>query len=196
MLRGTYKTALFTLVVLALLFPLKSALAQNTTPGRANILFTQQDEVQEFNLDIKTGTGTGYQTGTAIGKISGTSLVTWAFQVVTPIDEESDTATISFVNTAIITDLDGDQITFTHVGTGLFHFAFFPDAFKGSGGTLTGTYEVTDGIGKYASWVGKIFNYKGVAVNPPPRGTPENPQLLLGTVYAEIYSNPAHPSKK
>lgn len=186
MLRSFRRSALFTLVLMATLLPLTSAMDQNTTPGRANILFTQQDEVQEFVLNPLTGTGTGFQTGTAIGKISGTTFVAWTFQLVTPIVH--DKATISFDNTVIVTDLDGDQITFKHVGTGLFHFAFDPsDTFKGSGGTLTGTYEVTDGIGKYAAWVGYRYNYRGVATNPP-QVTAAN-QPALGTVYAEIYSN-------
>ncbi len=138
--------------------------------------------MQQFILDLGTGTGTGYQTGTAIGKISGTTYVTWTFELVSFLTNTK--GIISFENTVIITDLDGDQITFKHTGTGLFHFAFADEAFKGTGGTLTGTYEVTDGIGKYASWVGNKYDYRGVATNPPQ----PNPVTKFGTVYAEIYS--------
>ncbi len=191
MLQNFRRSVLPALVFFALLLPLTCAMAQNTTPGRANILFTQQDEVQEFVLHNPDAThpapwGTGYQTGTAVGKIAGTSYVGWNFQVASPIVD--DKATIAFVNTVIITDLDGDQITFEHSGNGLFHFAFGPDTFQGTGGTLDGTYEVTGGIGKYASWVGKRFNYRGVATNPPRATLAGAP--ALGTVYAEIYSNP------
>ncbi len=193
MLTCLRRSTLLVFVLIATLSILATAVAQNTTPGRANILFTQQDEVQKFELnppDLEHHNllwGKGYQTGTAIGKISGTSYVTWTFLVVTPIVD--DKATISFDNTVIVTDLDGDQITFRHVGTGLFHFALFDvftDTFQGSGGTLTGTYQVTGGIGKYASWVGNKFDYRGIATNPPPK-VPGGLEPL-GNVYAEIYS--------
>ncbi len=184
MLANFRRSTLLMFVLVATLLPLATAMAQNATPGRNNILFTQQDEVQQFILDLGTGTGTGYQTGTAIGKISGTTYVSWSFQVVAFLSDTK--GTISFDNTVIITDLDGDQITFKHEGTGLFHFAFNPgnDVFQGTGGTLTGTYEVTDGIGKYASWVGNKYDYRGVATNPPQ----PNPVTKFGTVYAEVYS--------
>ena len=190
MLTRFTRRLLMLLVLTATPCLITSAIAQNTTPGRANILFTQQDEVQEFVLHAPDAEhpapwGTGYQTGTAIGKISGTSFVTWAFQVLEePVD---DTAPIAFDNTAIVTDLDGDQITFRHVGTGVFHFADHPDGFRGTGGTLKGTYEVTAGTGKYAPLVGNKYGYRGVATNPPQLTSAAQP--ALGTVYAEVYSN-------
>ncbi len=182
MLPNLRRSALILLVLVVMPLALTSAMAQNTTPGRANILFTQQDEVQQFVLDENTWTGTGFQIGTATGKISGTSFVKWTFQVTGAMVD--DVAPIAFDNTVIITDLDGDQITFRHVGTGLFHFAKSPDTFKDTGGTLTGTYEVIGGIGKYESWIGYKFGYRGVATNPPAELA-----LAFGNVYAEIYSN-------
>ena len=153
-------------ITLALTLATASSWAQNTMPGRANILFTQQDEVKAFD----PATGTGYQIGTAVGKISGTSYV--AFTFTAPASD----GTFTFKNVAIITDLDGDQITFENVGRGVFH-----PIVQGTVGTLTGTYEVTIGTGKYASWVGNKYNYSAVATNPP--------ILAFGNVYAEIYSN-------
>ncbi len=185
MLPNFRRSALILLGLVVMPLAITSAMAQNTTPGRANILFTQQDEVQQFVIGPGpdgTLVGSGFQTGTAIGKISGTSFVSWTFKTTSPI--EDDVATISFNNTVIITDLDGDQITFKHVGTGLFHFAFVEEAFRGTGGTLTGTYEVTGGIGKYESWIGNKYDYRGVATNPP-----ADLAAAFGTVYAEIYSN-------
>src|SRR5579864_1482092 len=78
-------------------------------------LFTQQDAVQAFNL----ATGAGFQTGTARGLINGTSSVSFQFTIVGP--PVGDALPITFHNTVVITDLDGDQIFFVNDGTGSFH---------------------------------------------------------------------------
>ncbi len=43
MLANIRRSALFIFVLVAMILPLATAMAQNTTPGRNNILFTQQD---------------------------------------------------------------------------------------------------------------------------------------------------------
>jgi hypothetical protein len=137
------------------------------------LLFTQQDAVQAFNL----GTGSGYQIGTAIGLISGTSYV--SFQFIPTGPPAGDVLPIAFHNTVIITDVDGDQVYFDNDGTGSFHLGVPGAPFAGSGGPLRGTYVVTGGTGKFASWkVGTVFTYKAVATNPP-NGT-------LGNVFVEV----------
>jgi hypothetical protein len=160
----------------ALLFS-SSAWAQNTTPGPENILFTQQDDVQAFDFQ----TGLGYQTGTAKGKISGTTSVDFTFIPTGP--PVGDLLPFEFHNKVIITDLDGDQIWFQNDGSGKFHLGVPGADFRGSGGPLTGTYVVTGGTGKYLRWkAGTRFTYRAIASNPPPNGR-------LGTVYVEVYSN-------
>jgi len=148
-----------------------SALAQ----GRSTLI--QQDTVQAFVLNQATFAGDGYQTGTATGLINGTSSVIFHFQVI-PIPGADGSFPFSFHNTVVITDIDGDQVTFDNDGQGRF-YGLLPSFFIGSGGPLTGTYVVTGGTGKFSSWrVGTTFNYKGIASNPP------NGQL--GTVYVEV----------
>ena len=136
--------------------------------NRGNVLFTQQDRVVAFN----PGTGVGQQVGTATGKINGTTIVDFQF---TPLAGGQ----FSFINSALLTDLDGDQVKFLNVGTGQFIIPL--DTTFTIGGPLVGTYEAVSGSGKYASWVGKKFPYRAVA---------SNSQIALGTVYVEVYSNP------
>jgi hypothetical protein len=138
------------------------------------LLFTQQDAVQAFDLV----TGHGSQIGTAIGLISGTSSVEFQFAPAGP--PTGDVLPIVFHNKVTITDIDGDQIFFDNDGTGSFHLGIPGAPFKGSGGPLRGTYVVTGATGKYSQWkVGSTFGYKAIATNPPaPNG--------LGTVYVEV----------
>ena len=152
-----------------------AAWAQNPGAGRDNILFTQQDNVQAFDLQ----TGLGFQTGTATGRISGTTLVNFKFQPLP--NPKPGQPNLAFSNTVTITDLDGDQVYFTNEGTGFLHLG---DAtFLGIGGPLSGYYQVSGGTGKYEHWkTGKKFAYRAIATNPSPD--------TLGTVYVEVYSNP------
>lgn len=140
-----------------------------------DVLFTQRDEVQAFDV----ATGLGYQTGIATGRISGTTSVTFHFTITGP-PGANGAIPISFNNNVIITDIDGDQIFFNNSGTGMFHVGLPGDAFQGSGGPLTGTYVLTGGTGKYQSWtVGTTFKYSAIFTNPPRPGA-------LGTVYAKV----------
>jgi hypothetical protein len=139
------------------------------------MLFTQQDAVQAFDLF----TGHGYQTGTAIGLISGTSFVEFQFTIAGP--PSGDAFPITFHNQVTITDIDGDQIFFDNDGTGTFHLGIPGAPFKGSGGPLKGTYVVTGATGKFSTWkTGTTFGYKAIATNPPA------PPDRLGTVYVEV----------
>jgi hypothetical protein len=158
-----------------LLFPM--GVWAQAPPRRGNILFTQRDEVQAFEFQ----TGLGYQTGTASGRITGTTFVDFTFTPSGP--PTGDLLPFTFHNKVTITDIDGDQISFDNDGTGKFHLGVPGAEFKGSGGPLTGTYVVTGGTGKYASWkVGTKFHYRAIATNPPPNGR-------LGTVYVEVYGD-------
>lgn len=147
-------------------------------PARADekgvqLLFTQQDTVQEFSIV----TGHGFQTGTAIGLISGTSFVEFQFAPAGAL--VGDVLPITFHNKVIISDIDGDQISFDNDGTGSFHVGFPGAPFQGSGGPLRGTYVVTAATGKFSGWkVGTKFTYKSIATNPP--------NGALGTVYVEV----------
>lgn len=160
-----------TLVLLAVLCLPTAAWPQGLRLG--TVLFTQQDEVQAFDFV----TGLGYQTGTVTGRISGTSFVDFQFSPSGP--PVGDLLPFTFKSKVVITDLDGDQITFENEGSGKFHLGV-GTAFIGQGGPLRGTYVVTGGTGKFKSWkVGTTFQYRAIATNPPPTGR-------LGTVYVEI----------
>lgn len=139
------------------------------------ILFTQQDAVQAFGAN-----GHGFQIGTATGMISGTSFVEFQFAFLAPVPDADGSFPIAFQNKVIITDIDGDQIFFDNDGTGKF-FAGIPGSpFIGTGGPLRGTYVVTGATGKYRRWrVGRTFNYRAIATNPPAPGG-------LGNVYVEV----------
>jgi len=138
------------------------------------LLFTQQDVVQAFDLT----TGKGFQTGTAIRLGSGTAYVSFQF-IITGGPGTDGALPIAFRNKVIITDVDGDQVFFNNDGTGSFHVGLPGDPFAGTGGPLRGTYVVTGGTGKFASWkVGTTFTYKAVASNPP--------NGALGNVYVQV----------
>ncbi len=153
-----------------------TALAGTSTAGngKAHIQFIQQDTVQAFDLV----TGTGYQVGTATGDINGTTFVSFQFTPAAP--PTSDPFPINFANKVIVTDVDGDQLLFDNNGTGSFHVGISP-GFRGSGGPLQGTYVLTAGTGKYATWpVGNTYTYRAIMTNPP------SPAGALGTVYVEV----------
>jgi len=145
-------------------------------PRGVATMFTQQDAVQSFDFV----TGKGYQIGTATGRISGTTFVSFQFAPSGP--PVGDALPITFHNEVIITDIDGDQLLFDNDGTGTFHLGVPGADFRGSGGPLRGTYVVTGATGKYAAdWkVGTTLDYKAIATNPP------SPAGALGTVYVQI----------
>lgn len=152
------------------------------------LLFTQHDKVVAFD----PATGLGAQTGVATGRINGVSIVNFQFTITSFPD-------FSFRNRAGITDLDGDQIIFSNVGTGRFVFPALADPTLGGnpgsapfqvfgnglGGPLTGTYEVVATSGKFvASYpLGSVFDYRAVAYNP---SSPPTPLGTVGSVYVEV----------
>jgi len=161
---------------------LAAALLVTTQPAGAQEprgvagMFTQQDAVQSFNFV----TGKGYQVGTATGRISGTTFVSFQFTPSGP--PVGDALPITFNNEVIITDIDGDQLFFNNDGTGTFHLGVPGADFRGSGGPLRGTYVLTGATGKYAAeWkVGRTLDYKAILTNPP------SPAGALGTVFVQI----------
>jgi hypothetical protein len=155
-----------------------TTLGRADDPGSRHILFTQQDAVQAFDLT----TGKGYQIGTATGAIAGTTFV--EFQLVPAGPPSGDALPITFQNSVIVTDVDGDQLFFDNSGSGTFHLGVPGFDFRGSGGPLTGTYVVTGGTGKYQQWkIGTTFTYRAVMTNPP------SPPGGLGSVYVEVSSH-------
>lgn len=144
--------------------------AQPFGTGRGNVLFTQQDHVTSFA--VSGSTGVGEQVGTATGAVNGASVVSFQFNFTGP-------TTFTFTNQVAITDLDGDQLRCLNVGKGTF---LAPNPPAGVGGPLEGTYEVlAASTGKYKSWTGRKFPYRGVAMN--------SATGALGGVYVEVYWN-------
>jgi len=143
------------------------------------LFFAQRDTVITFDGN----TGIGSHIGTVEGAITGTSITNFQF---IPTSQ----TTIKFDNRVLISDIDGDQIIFSHVGTG--RFIVPPPADTSSplgnlmslGGPLVGTYTALQATGKYAFLVGRKFPCKMVASNvtKPSSGA-------LGNVYGEIYSD-------
>ena len=162
------------LITAAILVATQPARAQQ--PSGVATMFTQQDAVQSFDFF----TGKGYQIGTATGRISGTTFVSFQFAPSGP--PVGDALPITFHNEVIVTDIDGDQIFFDNDGTGTFHLGVPGADFRGSGGPLRGTYVVTGATGKYAAdWkIGLTLDYKAIATNPP------SPAGALGTVYVQV----------
>ena len=164
------------------------------SPMRADqpphILFTQQDKVIAFD----SGTGLGFQSGTATGAINGVSLTNFSFTVTT-------FPSFTFNNQVGITDIDGDQIIFENTGTGTF---IYPGLLEPGGpqvlfspggplgGPLKGTYVVEATSGKYvkAYPIGLVLRYRAIAMNPNTPGA-------VGSAYVEVYApNNFHPPQQ
>ena len=144
------------------------------------LFFAQRDAVITFD----TNTGIGTHMGTVEGAIAGTSITNFQF---IPTSQ----STIKFDNRVLITDVDGDQILFSHVGTGRFLLTPLADStnplgnlMSPTGGPLVGTYTALQGSGKYAFLVGRKFPCKMLGSNStrPVGGA-------IGNVYGEIYSD-------
>src|SRR5438477_4865431 len=132
----------------------------------SNVLFRQQDRVITFQITPPNppsqplGGAIGSQVGTATGAINGTSVVNFDFTfTAVPTVACPQCFDFDFDNRVGITDTDGDQIIFKNVGTGKFRpsltdptvggdpgvapFQVFGSGpTRGTGGPLTGTYEV------------------------------------------------------
>jgi hypothetical protein len=135
----------------------------------------QQDAIQAFDI----ATGAGYQIGTATGPVAGTTYVQFQYTI-TGSAGSNGALPVSFQNKVLITDIDGDQLSFDNNGTGQFHVGLPGDPFQGEGGPMTGTYVLTKGTGKYTNLpVGTQLSYKAVLTDPPRAGA-------LGTVYVEL----------
>lgn len=171
------RTALMKLVRPAAALMILAVIASVTLRADDNVprlLISQRDAVQAFDVL----TGKGFQTGTTGGAIAGTSYVNFQFTIVGP-PGPNGALPITFSNKVIITDLDGDQLFFDNTGTGQFHVGIPGDPFAGTGGPLTGTYVLTGGTGKYASWtVGSTYDYRAIATNAP--------NGALGNVYVQV----------
>ena len=143
------------------------------------LFFAQRDRITSF--DYNTGIGT--HLGTVEGSVVGTSITNFQF---TPASQTK----VNFDNRVIITDIDGDQIVFSSVGTGRYVFppASDPSSPLGNlllfGGPLVSTYTALIATGKYAPIQGVKLPCKMVITNvarPSVSG--------LGDVYVEVYSD-------
>lgn len=147
---------------------------QNPTPTGTPLIFTQRDSVLSFNAN-----GSGVRVGTVTGLLNGQITTNFQFAAVAP-------PAFSATDQALFTDLDGDQMLFTTTQSGRFLFSIAPDApagaVGGTGGPYTGVYTVTKASGKYATFVGRKFPCRGIAMNPAVQG-------LTGTVLVEVYSD-------
>jgi len=166
----------------------------SSTNDRNNILFILQDKVTRFDLP----SGLGLQVGTATGKINGASITTFKFDF-------STFPSFTFNNRAGITDTDGDQIIFKVLGSGRFVFplplvdptvpgdATAPptQVLAGTGGPVSGTYEVVATSGKYSRTfrLGQKFPFKAVGYNPNPASAGTD---FFGVTYVEVFSNEVH----
>lgn len=188
----------------------KSASHRKSDSHRRNVLITLQDKVIRFDVNPASPTaGQGVQVGTATGRVNGVSITNFQF------DLFSNFPAFTFHNRAGITDQDGDQVIFRVLGSGNFvipplldptvpsdHPAGFPDAppdqvLGGTGGPVSGTYEVVATSGKYSQLlqIGQKFPFRAVGYNPNPfavLGGPEPTDEALGAVYIEVYSNRVH----
>ena len=171
-------------------------------PQKPHVIFVQRDRVVTFDLTAPTvdqplGGGIGAQVGTATGVINGTTALNFKYTFtsnpfVRPL-------TFTFDNRVGITDTDGDQIIFKNVGTGQFITPLLDPTLggnpgttpfqvfgNGSGGPLTGTYEVVATSGKYVLRypIGQILSSRAVFFNP---ATPPTPAGTTGTSYVEVF---------
>lgn len=88
-----------------------SMVSASHAQGLPRLMFVQRDKVIKFDPT----TGVGLQVGTASGLVEGVTTVNFQFAVTFPPN-------FTFNNRAGITDLDGDQIIFKNVGSGLSFF--------------------------------------------------------------------------
>ena len=86
----------------------------------------QQDAVQAFDFT----TGNGYQIGTARGPIAGTTFVQFQYTPTGPLGP-TGALPVSFQNKVLITDIDGDQLSFDNNGTGQFNVGAPVQHFRG-----------------------------------------------------------------
>src|SRR6266550_6789591 len=154
-------------------------------PQKPHVIFVQRDRVVTFDLTAPTpfgqplGGAIGAQVGTAAGVINGTTALNFKYTFtsnpfVLPF-------TFNFDNRVGITDTDGDQIIFKNVGTGQFITPLLDPTLggnpgtspfqvfgNGSGGPLTGTFEVVATSGKYVLRypIGQILSSRAVFFNP------------------------------
>lgn len=169
------------------LLPRLALSEQPSTKDSNKVLFILQDKITRFDIPG----GLGLQVGTAMGQINGVSLTTFRYDF-------SNFPRFTFNNRTGITDTDGDQIIFKVVGSGRFVLPLVdpttpgdtsaPPAqvLGGTGGPISGTYEVVAVSGKYATSVaiGETFSFKGTIYNPNPASVGTDP---LGAVYIEVY---------
>lgn len=142
------------------------------------LFFAQRDAV--INFDVNTGIGD--HIGTVEGAIVGTSIVNFQFIF-------TSASTIKFDNRTLITDLDGDQIIFSYIGTGKFNPPPVDTTsplgnLLALGGPITATYKAIVTTGKYVFLQGRSFPVKSIATNAA-RPAPG----YLGNVYLECYSD-------
>jgi len=147
--------------------------------GDSQLLFSYRTLVINFNLS----NGIGSDIGTTDGVLKGTLLQNFQFLFTsaTTVQTPSDRA--------LFTDLDGDQIIFKYAGTGTFIAPLSdPNSPLGNlmnvGGPFHVTYTVLNASGKYTFLIGQAFPGRIVASN----AVSSSPGVL-GSVYAEIYSN-------
>jgi hypothetical protein len=184
------------------LFGAKSTQAGNGSQ-KPKVLFIQQDRIVTFDLTAPTvdqplGGSIGAQVGTATGAINGTSVVNFKYTFtsnpfVRPL-------TFNFDNRVGITDTDGDQIIFKNVGTGVFNLPLLDPTVggnpgiaphqvfgNGSGGPLTGTYQVVATSGKYVLQylIGQVLPARAISFNP---ASPPTPPGTTGSSYVEVFN--------
>ena len=169
------------------LLPRLAMSEQPATKGPNKVLFILQDKITRFDIPG----GLGLQVGTAMGQINGVSLTTFRYNF-------SNLPAVTFNNRTGITDTDGDQIIFKVVGTGRFVTPLVdptipaePSApptqvLGGTGGPISGTYEVVAASGKYSTSfsIGETFSFKGTSYNPNPASAGTD---FFGAVYIEVY---------
>ena len=198
----TIKLAVLWCAIVAALIGLGAVVSTQagSLPQKPHVIFVQRDRVVTFDITAPTGDqplggGIGAQVGTATGVINGTTALNFKYTFtsnpfVRPL-------TFNFDNRVGITDTDGDQIIFKNVGTGQFITPLRdptlggnpgspPFQVFGTGGPLTGTYEVVATSGKYVLRypIGQVLSSRAISFNP---ATPPTPAGTTGTSYVEVF---------
>lgn len=137
------------------------------------VLFTQQDVVTVLNPPPPFGTGTGVRIGTVHGKINGTITTNLQFLPATFPNFVAD-------DTAVLVDIDGDEIKFHVVSNGFFLVPLDP-LVNSFGGPFTATYTVVSATGKFAGLVGRMFNARGIG------SSAAAPSPVPGVVLAQVF---------